>query len=292
MNIGTNPKYSCLNGENWRSEKFAGYRMSHEGDILIADVRVRAKELVEISENCSTRSNRLGSVGFQPMTTRFNPKTEKIKYLEEVSPKDLEILKCFLNLDEEIFYENISRYCLTFKSSKDESKDYNRKICILRILKQKYLEGIDLNGKKLFPLGMIPIDEGEFSTFRTTYDTVYGELANAAPEGLAREKFTLDLNRLENGKEIVPGRKFVVDMPKNKADIELDYILNVIDHQRLEVEETGWKGKPVQRTEPSTKKYSQEEFSPVPSKENEDREKKAFRGQLYLLLVDSATIWG
>ena len=274
MNIGTNPKYSCLNGENWRSEKFAGYRMSHEGDILIADVRVRAKELVEISENCSTRSNRLGSVGFQPMTTRFNPKTEKIKYLEEVSPKDLEILKCFLNLDEEIFYENISRYCLTFKSSKDESKDYNRKICILRILKQKYLEGINLNGKKLFPLGMIPIDEGEFSTFRSTYDTVYGELANAAPEGLAREEFTLDLNRLENGKEIVPGRKFVVDMPKNKTDIELDYILNVIDHQRLEVEETGWKGKPVQRTEPSTKKYSQEEFSPVPSKENEDREKE------------------
>ena len=274
LNIGTNPKYTCLNGESWRSEKFAGYRLSHEGDILIADVRVRAKELVEISENCSTRSNRLGSVGFQPMTARFNPKTEKIRYLEDVSPEELEILKCFLNLDEEIFYENISKYCLTFKSLKDESKDYNRKICILRILKQKYLEGAILHGKRLLPLGMIPIDEGEFSTFRSTYDTVYGELANAAPDGLARTEFTLDLNRLENGKEIVPGRKFVVNVPKNRTEAELDNILDVIDHQRLEVEEAGWKGKPAQRTESSTKRHSQEEFTPVPNKENEDREKE------------------
>ena len=274
MNIGTNPKYTCLNGEGWRSEKFSGYRLSHEGDILIADVRVRAKELVEISENCSTRSNRLGSVGFQPMTARFNPKTEKIKYLEEVSPEELEILKCFLNLDEEIFYENISKYCLTFKSPKDESKDYDRKICILRILKQKYLEGAILHGKKLLPLGMIPIDEGEFSTFRSTYDTVYGELTSAPPDGLARVGFTLDLNRLEDGKEIIPGRKFIVNVPENKTETELESILGTIDHQRLEIEETGWKGKPAQRTESGAKKHCQEEFSPVPSKENEDREKE------------------
>ena len=274
MNIGNNPKYSCLNGENWRSEKFAGYRMSHEGDILMADVRVRARELVEVSENCSTRSNKLGSVGFQPMTARFNPKTEKITYLEDVSPEELEVLKCFLNLDEEIFYENISRYCLTYKSIKDESKDHNRKLCILRILKQKYLEGTTLNGKKLLPLGMIPIDEGEFSTFRSTYDTVFGELANAAPDGLGRVEFTLDLNRLEDGREIVPGRKLIVNVPKNRTDAELDNILDTIDHQRLQVEEAGWKGKPIPRTEPSAKKYPQEEFTPVPSKENEDREKE------------------
>ena len=121
---------------------------------------------------------------------------------------------------------------------------------------------------------MIPIDKGDFSTFRSTYDTVYGELTNAMPEGLAKVGFTLDLNRLENGKEVVPGRKFVVDVPKYRTEAELDNILDVIDHQRLEVEETGWKGKPVQRTESSTKKHSQEEFSPVPNKENEDREKE------------------
>ena len=274
MNIGNNPEYNCLNGEYWRSEKFSGYRMSHEGDILEVDVRVRARELVEVSENCATRSNRLGSVGYQPMTARFNPKTEKIKYLDEVSPEHLEVLKDFLNFEEEIFYENISRYCLTYKSLKDEDKDRSRKICILRILKQIYLEGAVLNGRKLLPLGMIPIDEGEYSTFRSTYDTVYGELINARSEELTREGFTIDLNQIENGKEIVPGKKFVVKVPKNQTETELASILDLMDHQRLKIEETGWEGKPVQKTESSTKKHSQEEFAPVPNKEYEDQEKE------------------
>ena len=271
---GKNAEDNCLDGEVWKSEKFAGYRLSHEGDILEADVRVQAREMVEVSLNSTTTSERLGSVGFQPMTTRYDPKTEKIKYLEEVEPEELKVLKEFLNLDEEIIYENISRFCLTFKPPKEVEKDYLRKIHILRYIKQNYLEKATLMGKRLPALAMIPIEESKYSTFRSTYDIVYGELVNAMPEKLAREKFTIDLNQLEDGKEIVPGRKFVIEMPENRTEAELDNILDTMEHKRLEIEETGWKGKVNQRPEPSAKRYPQEEFTPVPTKENEALEKE------------------
>ena len=129
-------------------------------------------------------------------------------------------------------------------------------------------------GKRLPALAMIPIEESKYSTFRSTYDIVYGELVNAMPEKLAREKFTIDLNQLEDGKEIVPGRKFVIEMPENRTEAELDNILDTMEHKRLEIEETGWKGKVNQRPEPSAKRYPQEEFTPVPIKENEALEKE------------------
>ena len=265
--------HSYLPGDVWKMEMHTSMRMSHKGELYEVGPMEAVTELVDSSLCSATSCERFGSVGNPGLAMKHNTMDEeKLKLFEDRTEEEMKIFKCFFNLHQEIINQSIIKFCLVMQTAKNKLKTNQRRIQILRILRQLYQDRAVVNEVSLPALMKIPVGENPFNN-DSLYDSCYGEIIGSMPEEIRSQPFEVNLNSYQN-KEIFPGMQVTVSVPGTKMMPKVEGIVKLIIRRIRNIEEKGWKRTRGKVKGPSIPKAKREDFSAEPKMSEEVRQKK------------------